>query len=105
MPSFSDRHKYAQTPEISVREELPSKLRRPLVDIAVRRAGSKALRQIIESVLDPYGIDAKPPSQAAVWDSMFGAGDKDLIAARELIPVFCFLASNYSETKHSEQAS
>ncbi len=84
MPSFSKRNKYAQPPEISVREELPPKLRRPIADIAARRVGPKPLRQIVEQVLDRYGLNPQQ-SQTAVWASMFANVDTDLIAARERI--------------------
>ncbi len=83
MPSFSQRHQFLQAPEISVREELPSKMRRPIAEIAARRVGSKTFRQIVEEVLDPYRINPKPPSQVAVWVSIFG--DADFIAASETL--------------------
>jgi hypothetical protein len=85
MPSFSQRHQFVKPPEISVREELPSKLRRPIAEIAARRVGSKTFRQIVEGVSDPYRINPKPPSQAAVWGSIFGSGDTDFIAASETL--------------------
>ena len=80
MPPFSKRNQYIQPPEISVREELPPKLRRPLADIAARRVGAEALRQIVENVLDPYGLNPQQ-SRADGWFYV----DTDLIAARERI--------------------
>jgi hypothetical protein len=83
MPSFSQRNRYARPPEISVREELPQKLRRPIAQIAARRLGSKALAEIVQAVLDPYGL--KPPSQVAGWAVFVGNGDADLIVATEML--------------------
>ena len=60
MPSFSQRHQYAQPPEIAIREELPERLRRPIAEIAARHAGSGPFRQIVESVLNPYGLSPRP---------------------------------------------
>jgi hypothetical protein len=81
MPSFSQRHQYAQPPEISIREGLSSKLRRPIAQIAARRVGSKAFRQIVLAVLDPYGI--LPPPQAGAWVAIFVKGDVDFSSAAE----------------------
>jgi hypothetical protein len=85
MPSFSQRRGYARAREIRVREELPPSLRRPLVDIAARRVGSKRLREIVEGVLDPYGTDPHRPSEGVLFVSMFGQVDVDLNAVRERI--------------------
>src|ERR1039457_1860114 len=65
MPSFSQRYGFAQPPEVTVREELPSSLRGPIVEIASRRTGATRLRKIVESVLDPYGTNPLPVSPAA----------------------------------------
>lgn len=83
MPSFSQRNRYAKPPEISVREELPQKLRPPIAQIAARRVGSKTLIQIVKAVLDPY--DLNPPSQVAGWVIFVGNGDADLIVATKML--------------------
>ena len=77
MPSFSQRLGYAQPPEITVREELPPKLRQPIAQIAARHAGAKVFRQVVDGVLDPYGL--LPPTLA----SIFRNGDIDFSAAVE----------------------
>lgn len=82
MPSFSQRHNYAKPPAITVREELPEKLRAPIVDIAAQSAGSVKLLQIAESVLNPYGLVPPEPIHpiAALW-----SGDEKLLAARKKV--------------------
>lgn len=68
MSSFSQRHNYAQPPEIRLREELPSALRRPISDIAKRRVGSaKELQAIRDKMLDPYGLKLQPLSSVDEW--------------------------------------
>jgi len=83
MPPFSHRHNYAQPPEISVREEMPIKLRWPIAQIAARKVGPKPLRQIVDGVLDPYGI--KPLSQSGFVGLFAPNADADLVAVRERI--------------------
>lgn len=66
MASFSQRHNYVQPPEITIREDMPSKFRWPLAQIAARRVGSDVLLQIVEGFLDPYGLNPLPPSSSAM---------------------------------------
>lgn len=79
MASFSQRNKYLQATKITVREGLSSELRKPIADIALRRMNSKSLRQIINSVLDPYGIR---PQSGSPGVAFLVAADHDLIALR-----------------------
>src|ERR1035437_10967815 len=80
MPSFSQRYGFAQPPEVTVREELPSSLRGPIVEIASRRTGATRLRKIVESVLDPYGTNPLPVSPAAGMAALLTKAPTDLIA-------------------------
>jgi hypothetical protein len=75
--SFSQRNNYAQPPEISIREDLPTRLRRPLAEIAARAVGSKTLLQTVLRILDPYGLNPEPlaHSGSALW---LLVGDLDL---------------------------
>ena len=85
MPSFSQRYGFAQPPEVTVREELPSSLRGPIVEIASRRTGATRLRKIVESVLDPYGTNPLLVSPAAGMAALLTKAPTDLIAVRERI--------------------
>jgi hypothetical protein len=85
MPSFSQRYGFAQPPEVTVREELPSSLRGPIVEIASIWTGATRLRKIVESVLDPYGANPLPLSPAAGMAALLTKAPTDLIAVRERI--------------------
>src|ERR1035438_1862781 len=85
MPSFSQRYGFAQPPEVTVREELPSSLRGPIVEIASRRTGAARLRKIVERVLDPYGTNPLPVSPAAGMAALLTKAPTDLIEVRERI--------------------
>lgn len=58
--SFSQRQGYVRPREIVYRDELPPKLRQPLVDILQRSCGSRSLWERIERRFNPYGIDDWP---------------------------------------------
>jgi hypothetical protein len=60
MPPFSESHGFVQPKGIRYRDELPSNLRRPIIDLAARRVGLASLLGIVAQVLDPYGIEPKP---------------------------------------------
>jgi hypothetical protein len=85
MPSFSQRYGFAQPPEVTVREDLPSSLRGPIVEIASIWTGATRLRKIVESVLDPYGANPLPLSPAAGMAALLTKAPTDLIAVRERI--------------------
>jgi AbiJ-like protein len=59
MPPFSERHGLVQPKSIRYRDELPSNLRKPIIELARRRTGRPWLVKIIAGVLDPYGIEPK----------------------------------------------
>lgn len=60
MPSFSSRYGLNKPKEISFRDELPTELRIPIFSIFIRYFGGAFLRERIERVLNPYGIDPMP---------------------------------------------
>jgi len=98
MPSFSERHGFLRSKSIRYREELPSNLRGPIIDLAVGRIGSAALLQIVTNVLDPYGIEppllliSSPPISQSPFSMsqpprrlMRVSGDATLDSVREAI--------------------
>lgn len=78
MPStyvpFSQRHGYARPKDVLYRDDLPARLRLPIVDILARYAGPRLLWERIEKVFDPYGTSPVPRT-----------AEDDLLAARHLL--------------------
>jgi hypothetical protein len=60
MPSFSQRHGFAQSKEIKFREELPEQIRIPIYDILRRTAHPSFLLERMKELFDPYGVDPMP---------------------------------------------
>lgn len=56
MPPFSEREGFVQPKGIRYRDELPYRLRTPIIDLARRRTGLPWLRKIVSAELDPYGL-------------------------------------------------
>jgi hypothetical protein len=72
MSSFSHRHGYVENPPISIREDMPGKLREPLIQMAARKTGGyENLFKIVEALFDPYGLNPLPSLEGmlAVFDS------------------------------------
>lgn len=58
--SFSQRQGYARPREIAYRDELPAKLRQPIIDILRCSFNSVFLWERIQALFNPYGIDDWP---------------------------------------------
>ena len=58
--SFSQRQGYVRPKEIVYRDELPEKLRQPIIDILRRSFNWNFLWERIEALFNPYGIDEWP---------------------------------------------
>lgn len=64
--SFSKRQGYVRPKGIVFRDELPDKLRQPIIDI-LRLSGSTAfLQERIERLFNPFGIDELPKCMTAI---------------------------------------
>jgi hypothetical protein len=57
MPVFSKRRGYDPPKEIVFREELPANLRPPIIEIVGRYFSDADVREAIEKLLDPYGLE------------------------------------------------
>jgi hypothetical protein len=58
--TFSERAGYVRPREIVFRDELPDELRQPIIDILRDSVSTAVLRESIERVFNPYGIDTLP---------------------------------------------
>ena len=58
--TFSKRQGYVLPREIVYRDELSDELRQPIIDILRRAASRAVLRETINRILNPYGLDAIP---------------------------------------------
>jgi hypothetical protein len=86
MPPFSERQGFLRRKSIQYRDELPNVLRRPIIDLALRRTNSTALLRIVTGVLDPYGIDPTPLQLVtASRPFSLSSGDADLDSVRRAI--------------------
>jgi hypothetical protein len=94
MLPFSERQGFVQPKNIRFRDELPYKLRSPIIDLARKRTGVKWLRKIVIGELDPYGIGAhkapqplkSPLQSSAQFENLRPVhGDPDLQATHDLI--------------------
>src|ERR1700686_67937 len=84
MPSFSQRHGYDPPKEIAFREELPTKLRTPILEIMGRFVSDTTLSEAIKEIVDPYGMDA-PPTPAAL--AMQAATQTAILLSEGVAPV------------------
>ena len=57
---FSKRQGYVRPKEIVYRDELSDELRQPIIDIIQRAASREVLRETINRIFNPYGLDAIP---------------------------------------------
>src|ERR1039457_7682565 len=57
---FSKRHGYVRPKEIVYRDELSDELRQPIIDIIRSSASWEVLRETINRIFNPYGLDAIP---------------------------------------------
>jgi hypothetical protein len=60
MPLFSERHGHVQPKKIAFINELPLKLRYPIFDLLQRYFPTAFLKERVQAILDPYGIDSLP---------------------------------------------
>jgi hypothetical protein len=63
---FSERQGYVRPREIVYRDELSDQLRQPIIDIIRRSASREFLRETINRIFNPYGIDALPKRDCAM---------------------------------------
>jgi hypothetical protein len=56
MPPFSERQGFVLPKGIRYRDELPYKMRTPIIDLARQRTGAPWLYKIVRAQLDPYGL-------------------------------------------------
>jgi hypothetical protein len=66
MPVFSKRRGYDPPKEIAFREELPANLRPPIIEIVGRYFSDADVKEAIEKLLDPYGLE---PSKLAALET------------------------------------
>jgi hypothetical protein len=86
MPFFSQRHGYDPPKEIAFREELPAKLRTPILEIVGRHVSDRILSEAIKQIVDPYGMD-DPSTQAALVATMQNAKQNAILMREGVAPV------------------
>jgi len=81
---FSERHGYIRPKEIVFRDELPTKLREPIIKILRRYLPGAFLWERVERLFNRYGIDDWPPVKGALAISK-EEDDPDFRAAKRVL--------------------
>ena len=77
--SFSERQGYVRPKEITFRDELPDDLRQPIIDILRQSNSTAFLRERIERLFNPCGIDQFPKRGSPIFVSTEEHRDPDFI--------------------------
>jgi AbiJ N-terminal domain 4 len=82
--SFSERQGFVRPREIVFRDDLPEKLRQPIIDIIRRYSSPAFLWERIERLFNRYGIDDWPPAPQPITISK-EEDNLDFIAAKRVL--------------------
>jgi AbiJ N-terminal domain 4 len=83
--SFSKRQGYVRPKEIVFRDELPDELRQPIIDILWHSSSTAFLRERIDRLFNPYGIDELPKNMSGIFVSTEEHKDPDFIDIKRVL--------------------
>ena len=83
--SFSTRQGFVRPKEIVFRDELPDELRQPIIDILRHSNSTAFLRERIERLFNPYGIDELPKRMSPIFVSTEEHKDPNFIEIKRVL--------------------
>jgi hypothetical protein len=83
--SFSNRQGYVRPQEIVFRGELSDELRQPIIEILRHSSTTPFLRQRIDRLFNPYGIDELPRHISGIFVSAEEHKDPDFIEIKRVL--------------------
>jgi AbiJ N-terminal domain 4 len=83
--SFSTRQGFVRPKEIVFRDELPDELRQPIIDILWHSNSTAFLRERIERLFNPYGIDELPKRMSPMFVSTEEQKDLNFIEIKRVL--------------------
>ena len=66
MPAFSQRQGYDLSKGIAFREELPTELRPPIIEVLLRYVSDTLLIAVVKKIFNPDGITHPPPQTVPI---------------------------------------
>ena len=82
---FSEHFGYVRPKAVIFPDELSDELRQPIIDILRRSASTAILRETINQLLNPYGIDKLPERTSPISVTTEENKDPDFIAIKRVL--------------------